>query len=185
MRNTLLTLLTFVVILTVFSGCAAKQQNDARNFEAGERMGQFQRADLSGEVTLVEGNKLTLKVIETPQFNGNMSQGERQGMRQRRQGGDGEVDNGQRRGPAVAADNGGQLRRSVGEREMNYTGETISITVPDDVQITTATIGQNGMEVKNIKLDEIKEGDIVQIWYADDGSETISRINVGSFGRRQ
>lgn len=87
-------------------------------------------------------------------------------------------------------DNQGRRRFAGGEGSMppqwtpNYTGETKTITLPEGVSVTKTVMGENGMEVVDIKLEELKQGDILQIWYSEEDSSVISRVSVGNFGMR-
>ena len=61
---------------------------------------------------------------------------------------------------------------------VTYTGESKIITIPDGVEITSSTRGNNGSEQKTLALTDIKKGDILQIWYSDKSTETISKVSV-------
>lgn len=100
---------------------------------------------------------------------------------------DGNGETGQR---PPQGDNPGRRRFAEGEGNMppqwtpNYTGETKTITIPEGVSVTKTVMGENGMEVVDIKLEELKQGDILQVWYSEEDNSVISRVSVGNFGMR-
>lgn len=153
----LLNLMIFLILLPfIFTGCSFKetnpntQQDKANN--SMNRLGQFTNADLSGEVTAVTGNEITIKVIEQPKFN------ERDTNQRRKEG----------------------ERPLPQERDRNYTGETKTITVCEETTITTREINSGA---KNITLQDIKVGDILQIHYLNEEKEVISQINITNFNK--
>lgn len=65
--------------------------------------------------------------------------------------------------------------------ELNYTGETKTITVNSDVKISkrTAMPHQNGKESSKsyIKVEELEKGQVIMIWYKQN-TKTVERISV-------
>ncbi len=177
---------SMLLIVLVFSGCGSKKTAENGNqFDSGKQ-GQFARADLMGEVDSIKDNQVTIKLIEMPQFNRNRGQGNNNGNNNdNNNNNDNSTYNGNRQGNQnnVQSNNGqrpsGNQNRS---RSRNYTGETKTITINSDIPLTTMTMGDNGPEQKDIKVKDIKKGDMLQIWYADKNKGTISRISVGGFG---
>lgn len=179
-------------------------QNTAREGGPGGFGGwnQGDSADLTGEITSVSGNQITLKLVKMPTFNrngaapsGNSSPGAIGGTagdsRQiksgdrpsegtnpgRSSGNQAPDDNSERRGGGNRFQGNGQ--RS--SRAMEYTGETKTITVNDGVSITAMggrPGNNNGSEKSELKISDLVKGNVLQIWYSDDDKDTISRITV-------
>lgn len=162
------------------SGCGSNAQEAVKQKTGadaqGERRGQMARADLVGEVTSVTGSDVVVKVIEMPDFGQNTPQGNdaansgQDKSQNRKNGSNGEGQNerqgrGQEQGPGPG-------------REVKYTGESKTLTIPAGTAITTFDREQNGRQVKNIEVKDIKQGDTIQIWYSDKEKETIEKISV-------
>src|SRR5581483_197094 len=71
-----------VLSTVVIAGCSNNTNatngngNSSQQQASGtQQKGMFQRPDLSGEVTTVNGNEVTIKVIELPQWNGRNRRG--------------------------------------------------------------------------------------------------------------
>ncbi len=163
---------------------------------------QGDTADLTGEITSVSGNQITLKLVKMPSFsrNGatpseNSSPGAIGGTagssRQiksgvnpsedsnsgRPSGNQASGDNSQRRGGGDRFQGNGQRP----SRMMEYTGETKTITVSDGVSITAmgGRPGNNdGSEKSELKISDLSKGNVLQIWYSEDDKDAISRITV-------
>ncbi len=150
------------VALTValMTGCGATATNtqDAQATQSAaadngsNKQKNFQKPDLEGEVASINGNKITLKVIKTPE----------------RPAGDDQKDSSNKDKKASKQQN----------RQIEYTGETKDITIGDGIQIKTMGRGQQGSESKDLTASDIKVGDVLQITYSDKEKETISNINV-------
>lgn len=79
------------------------------------------------------------------------------------------------------AGNGNSEGRPGGQFQMpaaEYTGESKTLTVPEDVTISSmgGRNGNNGQDT--LSLSDIQQGEIVQIYYSDKEKETISKITV-------
>jgi len=163
---------------------------------------QGQAADVTGEITSVSGNQITLKLVKMPSFSrngappsGNSSPGAIGGPA----GDSGPAKSGDnpaqgtnpaRRSGNQAPDNGGERRGSGdryqgnGQRQariMEYTGETKTITVPEGVSITAMggrPGNDNGSEKSDLKVSDLAKGNVLQIWYSEEDKDTISRITV-------
>jgi hypothetical protein len=167
-------IISMFIILVSLTGCGSKANeedgatsiNDSIN-AIGEnplpRQGQFERADLIGEVSEVNGREITLKLIQMPQFQGRRGEGQ----------------NGAGR-PERADRPQGEGRT---ERVINYTGESKIITIPENVDITSFNRGENGPGAIKIDIKDIKAGDMLQIWYSEEDENVITRISLGSFMR--
>lgn len=187
--------------------------NGSNQWGADRQFG-FMRADLTGEVVSVSENEITLKVIEMPSFEGGPDQRremrQQEGLEQ---GNENSADGSQQPGndsrrrqritpeegadnrngkigqPPPQGDNQGRRRFSEGDGSMprwtpNYTGETKTITIPEGMSVTRTVMGENGREVRDIKLEELKQGDILQVWYSEEDSNVISRVSAGDLGIR-
>jgi hypothetical protein len=126
------------------------------------------KPDLMGEVTSVSGNKIVLKLIETPAFD--------KGSRPEKPSGDkpAEVPGNSTGGVKPETQPGNQPP----QRTVKYTGETKTITVSDSVPITTTVMADKKIEQKTLALKDIKSGDTLSIWYSDKTKGTIKKISV-------
>lgn len=159
-------------------------------------------ADLTGEITSVSGNQITLKLVKMPSFSRNVATpsgnsspgaiGGTAGNSRQIKSGDKPAedtnpggsygnqapgDNSERRGGGDRFQGNGQ--RS--SRMMEYTGETKTITVNDGVSITAmgGRPGDNdGSEKTEFKISDLAKGNVLQVWYSEDDKDTISRITV-------
>lgn len=133
------------------------------NQDGSNKQKNFQKADLSGEVASIDGSKITLKVIKTPE--------RPQGDNQKNGNKDGDKQNSQ-------DNNKDGQAKGQGNRQVEYTGETKDITIGDGVQIKAMGRGQQGSDSKNLTASDIKVGDILAVTYSDKENETISNIVV-------
>ncbi|MDP4164270.1 MAG: hypothetical protein Q8898_14305, partial [Bacillota bacterium] len=133
-KKRLLTALVSILMIFVIAGCsnsgdsnqtAAASNNNGNGGNAN--WSGFQKPDVYGEISAIDGNKVTLKLLEIPQMS----------RRNGQNGGKGRFTGGGSGG------NGGPVRG--GMRARKYTGEVKSFVIPDGVSITTMTWGQNGM----------------------------------------
>ncbi|OOM16735.1 hypothetical protein [Clostridium saccharobutylicum] len=128
----------------------------------------FQKADLEGEVTSVNGSKITLKVIKTPEKN------DQNGDQKNNQNGPGS--NGQK--PDSDGNDKDKQSSEPPKMQVEYTGESKDITIGDGITIKAMNRGKQGSEAKDLNVSDIKVGDILQITYSDKDNQTISNINV-------
>jgi hypothetical protein len=144
--------------------------------------GQFQRADLSGQVVSIKGNAVTIKVIKQPQFtpqNGNNNNGSSNGNGNNSSGNNNNNNNSNNNNSNNGnGNNQGQRPR----RQLEFTGETKTITIPDGTSITTMVRGNQGRQTEQLKVTDLKANDILQIYYADKDKGTISKISVQAYG---
>lgn len=69
--------------------------------------------------------------------------------------------------------------------EINYTGETTSIIIPEGVSITKMTRGENGAQNSELAIGDIESGDILQVWFADEDEGVVERVSISNFGNRE
>jgi hypothetical protein len=129
MKKIITLMVAGVFIATTMTGCGSKTaaagkasaspKASAGKGDKNDRRA-FKQADLMGEVTEIAGNEVTLKLIEVPKMNGPRPSGSPPKQ------GDGN-------------DTGGRMRR-----EVKYTGETKSITLPAGVPIQSMMRGSFG-----------------------------------------
>ena len=137
----------------------------------------------------INGNEISLKVIEMPAMDRNINQGQQ--VQEQRQNQDKSEVQGEEQNQEQLKQQGQQDRkrqpgdRQIPQRELKFTGETKNITVSEGTPITSMTRGQNGIETKQLELKDIEQGQVLQIWYSDKEKEQVSRISVSSFGNRQ
>lgn len=159
-------------------GQGSGQNSPGQN--GGQPQSQPEMANLSGEVDTIAGTEVTLKLIEG--FGGRRGNGE-QPNRGAGQPGEQQDSANQGTPPQPSGQNGPANRGTAPQqRELNYTGETKTITVPEGTPITTVTRGTEGMTTKEMELKDLKQGMILQVWYEDQEKGIIAKINVMSTG---
>lgn len=162
MKKQLFTAFISILMIFVIAGCS-NSGNSNQTAQNG-KSGGFQKPDVYGEVSAINGNQITLKLMNIPQMN--------RPKNQVRGSGTGNMGT---TGTTPENVNGGQGRG--GMRQPSYTGQEKTITIPDGVQMTTMTRGTNGMQQNNVTLDQITSGSILSVYYDTDG-KTIKSIRV-------
>ncbi|EHJ00693.1 hypothetical protein CDLVIII_4164 [Clostridium sp. DL-VIII] len=161
-----LTGIALTVTLMVGCGAANTQSNNtasnASNDDGKSKQRNFQRADLEGEVASIDGNKVTLKVIKTPE------RPEGTGDKQPSKDGGNKTDK-----KANTQDK--QVPNGSLNKQVEYTGETKDVTLGDGIQIKS--MGR-GTQAKDLTVNDIKVGDRLGITYSNKDNETISSIIV-------
>lgn len=173
MKKVICILTGIVLTTTLMIGCSKTTSDNAQtdqntqnaSTEGGTaHKNNFQAPDLEGEVSSIDGNKITLKVINVPQKS--------------------EVENGEKTDKSgdqkSSQDNNKDGKESMkqGKRQVEYTGETKDITVDDGIKIITMSMGKQDSESKTLAVSDIKVGDTLLITYSDKDKETISQIAV-------
>lgn len=155
-------LLSCLLCTSIVAGCskdtAATDGNGGQQTAAAQ--GMFERPDLSGEVTEINGNEVTLKIIEQPQWN-NGNGGKQQGDNQ----------NNQSNPSGSQAGNGGMNPAT------SYTEEVKTITIPEEASLVTMTRGDNSMNETTVSMSELTAGVRLSIYYKEDG-KTIEKISI-------
>lgn len=176
-----------LIYLFIFSLAACGSNNSpaaAADSSTGGRM-QVQAADLTGEVSSVSDNKITLKLIKMPAFgrNGRAQSDNSNSFSDRRSPEDSAANSSASRpkgsNSANPSGNQSQERGQRPQRTVEYTGETKTVTIPGDSKITEAGRRQSddsGNGQSALSVSDIKEGDVLQIWYSQDNGEAISRV---------
>jgi hypothetical protein len=164
MKKQLFTAFISILMIFVIAGCS-NSGNSNKTAQNG-KSGGFQKPNVYGEVSAINGNQVTLKLMKTPQMN--RPKGKVRGS------GSGNM---QTTGtsPGNGNVNGGQGKGRM--RQPTYTGKEKTITIPDGVQMTTMTRGSKGMEQSNITFDQITTGSTLSVYYDTDG-KTIKSIRV-------
>lgn len=149
---------------------------------------------LSGEVTTIDGNKITLKVIESPQPvdggkapSGN-APGQNGGAPAQNSNTPNQNGNSQSQNSSAAAQGtnstaqSGKAPDSNGAPQTKYTGETQTITIAEGTAITSLnpSASTDSDKEKTIAVKDIKVGDRLNIIYSGSDKTTISKINVMS-----
>jgi hypothetical protein len=142
--------LGIILSIGIFVGCSLKSVNNTVN----NTPLTVKTADLYGEVSNINGNEITIKIIQTPKMNASSknlqpSDGQKEGQ------------------------NGSQ---SSGQAA--YTGETKTITVTSEVSITTFDRSSQEKGEKKITLNDIKVGDRLDVYYASSDENKVSVINL-------
>lgn len=170
-------ILTGVVLTTALMvGCSKANNENAQETaqstqststdDGSTKQKNFQDIDLQGEVTNIDGNKITLKVIKVPERN--------QGSKQKDQ----VNQNGDKNVSQDSKDKGGQAPERKGNRQVEYTGETKDITISDGIKIISMNREKKDSDAKTLTISDIKVGDTLSIKYSDKDKETISQITV-------
>lgn len=158
---------------TLMVGCGSTNTTDTQSKQASQssstsdgsnKQKNFQKADLAGEVASIDGNKITLKVIKTPERPAGNNQKN--------------SNNNSSQTNLDANNKDKQASNAQEKRAVEYTGETKDITIADGMQIKTMNRGQKGSESKDLTVADIKVGDILQVTYSDKDKEAISNITV-------
>lgn len=142
------------------SDAVTKDSNEAPG--NGQGKGNFARPDLMGEVSKVEGNVVTLKVIEMPKFGG-------------RNKGNGSTDN---QKPAPSSDDASKKSDQPRQMEVKFTGATEAITIPKEVQVEKTVRTDSGRKTEVVALKDLAVGEILQITYSDKEKKIPSKISV-------
>ena len=164
------------------------QDNGPMNQSEGMR---FQQPDLSGEIVSISDNSITVKVIEmsdmpgigerqmgsrydSTEVNSDNSQPTSPGREGNTEGSKPEAGQpeGSKSGQGIP-DGGQPVQRNM---ELKYTGETKTVTIPEGISIMkSGRWNDDGQQQQNtVALSELKEGDILQIWY-NDKEEVVSK----------
>ena len=153
----------------------------------------FQKPDVFGEVSAVNGNTVTLKLMKVPQNMGRRNGQKGQYGRNRPNGQGGQSGQNTQNGQTAQNSQGGQsgqntqtAQNGTGNgaprgggmmRQKQYTGQTQTITVPNNVTIQLMTYGQDGMSTMNTTLGQVAVGSTMMIYY-DTDKKTIKSIRV-------
>lgn len=166
---------------------SAQNSQSQTNSSDSRGAGKFELADLMGEITSVSSNKVTVKVIKMPAFSakGSGKNGGKNSSNSQSTVGDNEKN--QKMTPPSEnsgtyqndKSNGGTRRGG----ELQYTGETKTVTIPSDMKITTFARGDDNKQ--SLKLADLKQGDILEIWYSDKDKETIEKVSVRAAQQNQ
>jgi hypothetical protein len=165
MKKQLFTAFISILMIFVIAGCSSSG-NSNKTAQNG-KSGGFQKPDVYGEVSAINGKQVTLKLMKIPQMN--RPKGQVRGSGTGNMGTTGTS-------PGNGNANGGQGRSGM-KQQPSYTGKEKTITIPDGAQITTMAKGTNGMKQSNITLDQITTGSTLSIYYDTDG-KTIKSIRV-------
>lgn len=200
MKKTISLIAISLLTATLLFGCKAKtvdnqnansnQNSTAQSNQNGGNSngrGQFQRADLSGQVVSVKGTQVTIKIIKQPTFgqqggnNSNNNSGNNSTSNNNNSNNNNNNSSGNTNNTNGNNGNGGSQGQKQ-RRQLEFTGETKTLTIPDGTAITTTVRGNQGRETKQLKVTDIKADDILQIWYTDKDKGTISKISVQAYG---
>jgi hypothetical protein len=162
MKKRIFTALVSILMIFVIAGCT-NSENSNQTAPNGKK-GNFQKPDVYGEVSSINGNKVNLKLLKIPQMN--KPNGQVRGSDTGNMGVKSAAPNYENPGQG-----GGRMKAKT------YTGEEKTITVPDNVQIITMTRGANGMGQSTITPDQIQTGSTLSVYYDTDG-KTIKSIRV-------
>jgi hypothetical protein len=164
MKKRLFTAFISILMIFVIAGCS--NSGNSNKTVQNEKSGSIQKPDVYGEVSAINGNQVTLKLMKNPPMN--------RPKAQVRGSGNGNM---QTTGTSPGNGNIKSGQGGGGMRQPSYTGKEKTITIPDGAQMTTMAKGTNGMEQSKITLDQITTGSTLSIYYDTDG-KTIKSIRV-------
>lgn len=150
---------------------SASTNSSTSTDDSSNKQNGMQKADLEGEVTSISGNKVTIKVIKTPE--------KTEGAAPDNASKDSDKANANKDSDKANSKDG-QLSKGQPNKQVEYTGETKDITISDGAKIETMSMDQGNPSQKEITASDIKAGDVLRITYSDKEKETISTINVMS-----
>lgn len=187
MKKTISLIAISLITTSLFFGCKAKTVDDQNNTAQNNQnqgnfngRGQFQRADMSGQVISLNGSQVTIKVIKQPQFgqqNGNNGSNNNAGNNNNSTNNSNSNNNNSSGNNRNGGNQGTRQRR-----QLEFTGETKTIPIPEGTPITTMVRGNQNRETKNLQVKDLKAEDVLQIWYSDKDKGTVSKINVQEYG---
>ncbi len=172
-------LILILAITMVVTGCSNAKENvtstDEQNASHNNMEGNGEipnqngnqkrnnRPDMMGKVKSIIGNEIILQLAEMPEI---QERSESEQNNEKRALG---VNN---NGSGFGGPPGGM--RSGGNREMNFTGETKTLLIPVGVPITSFGAGGE----KELEIEDIYEGSILQIWFDKDDNEMITQVRM-------
>lgn len=173
MKKIIYALAGIALTATLMVGCGAnaadskQETKKSAKTEAGAtKPKNVQKVDLAGEVASIDGNKIVIKIIKAPENpqEGNQKDASKDGDKEK----------------SKDDNKDGQAPKTPANMKREFTGENKDIVIGDGIQIATMTKGKQGVETKDLTINDIKVGDILQIIYSDKEKETISKIYVRS-----
>ncbi len=204
MKKVVYLITSLMISATIITGCGsnktANKQGNSNQSDFTENKGNNQNdraPGITGEVTAVDGNKVTLKLIQMPargmnnreQSASSDNQNNNQGNKNQRQAAP-STD-----AQAGASEQGGEQKgqgipptgqqNSAPNFQTQYTGETKIIEIPDGAQISTFNKGSQEGASSSLSIKDIKVGDRLTVSYADSKQSTISRISIMNFKQDQ
>jgi len=177
MRIRSLSLLLCITMVFMLSACKSVG-NSANNTTANAGTtnqkganGTFKAPDISGEISDITGNEVTLKIIKMPQRQQPGSSARPRGTRSpqtspRPQASPGAQGSGYRGGMGQGA-----------ARTRTYTGEVKTIVIPVGTKLTSTSFGQGGTTETEVNINTLAKGTVLSIYYATD-KKTIDKITV-------
>jgi hypothetical protein len=191
MKKILSLVATSVILMSLFTGCGSQSKSTSTQTSSTTESSTTannqnkKMADLSGEVSAISDNQVTLKLIEMPTMpadkNGKQKDGQGTTASTNSSANQGTSQDGQKTNGTQPADQAGQKPKM----EVKYTGETKTITISDGISITTLSKGEKDATEKTIAVKDIKVGDRLDISYSDSNKTTISKINVRGSNQTQ
>ena len=161
---------TFILMIAlsifIFAGCAPKateikvDANPSGTAPSEKRSG-FLRPDLIGEVSVIKGDTITLKLIEMPD-------------RSKQKRDDKKKDD--KKKDSIPTQ--GAKTQSKANGTVNYTGKTETITIPANFAIEKSIRSDNGMKSETIGIKDVKIGEVLQLTYSDKTNKVIGSIRI-------
>jgi hypothetical protein len=214
-KKQLLAVFISALMIFVIAGCsnsgnsnqasASGGNGNSSNGNGNGNGNAFQKPDVLGEVSAVNGNTVTLKLMKVPQNMGRRNGQKGQYGRNRQNGQSGQSGQNTQNGQTAQNGQGGQSGQNTQNgqggqsgqntqtaqngtwngaprgggmmRQKQYTGQTQTITVPNNVTIQMMTYGQDGMATMNTTLGQVAVGSTMMIYYNTD-KKTIKSIRV-------
>lgn len=162
-----------ISVFTIFAGCS-KTAGSASTSSQDSNSKSYERPGLTGQVTDITGNDITIKVIKMPTFKaGSRPSGSGRGSYS---GGNWSSRGGGSRGGASGFSHSGA-------RGLQFTGKTQDVVIPVGVNIVEMSRGQGGASEATVSLSSIQKGSIISFYYASDG-KTIDKVSISNFSGR-
>lgn len=203
MKKAVYLITSLMISAAIITGCGsnktANKQGNSNQSDFTENKGNNQNnraPGITGEVTAVDGNKVTLKLIQMPargtnnreQSASSDKQNNNQGNKSQRQAApstDAQAgaseQAGQQKGQGMPST--GQVQNSAPNFQTQYTGETKIIEIPDGTQISTFNKGSQEGASSSLSIKDIKVGDRLTVSYTDSKQSAISRISIMNFNQ--
>ncbi|WML52380.1 hypothetical protein RCG17_23855 [Neobacillus sp. PS3-12] len=183
-KKQLLAVFISALMIFVIAGCSNSGNSNQASASGGNSSNgngngnAFQKPDVFGEVSTVNENTVTLKLMKVPQNMGRRNGQKGQYGINRQNGQSGQSGQNSQNGQTAQNGTGNGAPRGGGMmRQRQYTGQTQTITVPNNVTIQMMTYGQDGMATMNTTLDQVAVGSTMMIYY-DTDKKTIKSIRV-------
>jgi hypothetical protein len=185
-------LLVLIFAICTLTGCQKKTEVSDKPTSARKREGKSEKnrkSDLSGLVTVVAGNEVTIKVIQMEQDSINDGKNDKDknkteaDKKVKKEDEEKKNNNTQKEDKSITVDSKKENQDSA-EKKYNVTGETKTIIIPVGIPITIMSRGEKEEVPKDAEIKDIKKGNMLQIWYSEKDNSVISKVNIVLLDRK-